>query len=198
MPKAHCSLLALWVLVAGVCGCGAGHPAGNKSTANAEAARIRGNDSADADNSGPGEPSENNDDREIEVYGHPAGRADRLSVTAFARRYLAAASNEDGATACSMLLPNLAKSLVQHFGGPSAPNYLYGRTCAEILAKLFKHKHKQLVDEDFAFTVTAVRVAGDKAYGLMAFARYPERRYFDLERVGRAWKLNGLLDADYP
>lgn len=185
------------LVVCGLCGCDVGHPTVGQS-ASAEAARMRGNDSADADNIGPGEASENNDDREVEVFGHAAGRADRLAVSAFAKRYLAVATAEDGATACSMLLPSLAKSLAIRFEGPSAPSYLRGRTCAAVLAKFFKHKHKQLVAEDSAFTVTAVRIAKNRAYGLMSFARYPEPRYFDLERVGHAWKLNGLLDADYP
>jgi len=196
-------VFSLALLAAGACGCGSTHSSsgGVHTTLPLERSAgpfERGHDSADGDNANGGAPSESNDDGEVEAYGHPAGRADTLAAERFAKRYLAAAAAADGARACSMLEPSIAGSLGREYDSASAPAYLRGGSCATVLAKLFEYKHRQLVAEDFAFKVTAVRIEGRKAYALLAFARYPEKRFFDLERVGRAWKLNGLLDADFP
>jgi hypothetical protein len=205
--KLMSSMLAFAVLATGAAACGgsggehqsadAGRTSDEAERARAMAARIRGNDSFDSDNTGPGEAAENNDDREVEYFGHPAGPAVRRAATRFAVRYLTLAAKEDGPAACLMVAPELVKRAPHLSTGPSS-SYLRGRNCGEVLTKLFRFKHRQLMAEFSGFKVTAVRVDRARAMALMAFTKYPEKRFFELVRVGRAWKLEGYLDADFP
>ena len=53
-------------------------------------------------------------------YAHAASAADRRAVTALIKRYYAAATAGDGATACSMLYITLAEAVVEDYGHGSA------------------------------------------------------------------------------
>jgi hypothetical protein len=197
-------IIALLSVVASACG-GAGAGKGTSSPSQtlsntASAATGRGlNDSNDGDNVPDSKNNtENNDDREVEYYGHAANAADKGTATAFAKRYFAAAAADDGATACSLLVPNLAKAIPRSYGKAPNPTYVRGKTCAEVMSKLFNHRHRRMVAEAARLEVTSVRIAHETAFILLAFRTIPERRYMGVKREGDTWKLEALLDSEYP
>jgi hypothetical protein len=144
-------------------------------------------------------PQDRDDDGEVVEYGHPATPADVLSVTVFAKSYLAAAAAEDGETACSLMVASVSHTLVRKYGRASNARYLKGNVCAEVMSKLFTHEHERLTVEHAGAKVTGVRISGNRAYALLAFTTMPERRYLTVEREGDAWKLTGeLVDSPYP
>jgi hypothetical protein len=143
-------------------------------------------------------PQDRNDDGEVLEYGHPAGPADKQTVTAIVKRYLAAAAAEDGATACSLIISNLAKLIPKNYGRPQDSSYMLGKTCAMVMSKLFKHFHQELVTQAAGLEVTSVRVRGNNADALLAFRTMPELWYMTAEREGVVWKINELIDAKFP
>jgi len=142
---------------------------------------------------------EQHDDVEIEIYGKPATPAEWQATEAFARGYFAAAVAEDGARACPMLASWLGPTLGGSYEGPKDPTYLHGKTCPEIMTKLFKHRHRLMAKEAKGLEVTDVRVTGHTAFILLAFKGIRERRFMGLEREGaNGWKLEALMDSQYP
>jgi hypothetical protein len=143
---------------------------------------------------------EENDDEEIEIYGRPATAAEHRSTVAFAKSYFAAAAAEDGAAACTLLVPTLAKAIAGDYEKPSDPSYLHGKTCAQVMTKLFKHRHKLMTAEAAGLEVTDVRVSQTTktAFILLAFKGIRERRFMGVESFGKAWKLEALMDSQYP
>jgi hypothetical protein len=158
------------------------------------------NDADDADDTSiANAKGEKTDDGEVDFYGHAAGTVDKRAVTAFAKRFIAAAAAEDGATACTLLLPSLAESVPSEFGKKrSGLPYMRGSTCPVVMSKLFKHFHKQFAAEAAGLVVTGVRVAHNTAFALLAFKGLQERRYMGIERFGKGWKLEALRDSEYP
>jgi hypothetical protein len=161
---------------------------------------LRINDADDSDDmSRTNTKGEKTDDREVDFYAHPAGPADKRAVTAFAKRFMAVAAREDGATACGLLLPSLAESLPSEFGkNKSGLSYLRATTCPGVMSKLFKHFHQQFAAEFAGLKVTGVRVAGKTAFALLAFKGLHERRYMGVERYDHGWRLEALRDSEYP
>jgi hypothetical protein len=147
---------------------------------------------SDRDNDSPTRESGNyhdRDDGDVLNYGHAAGARDARAITTFLERYYAAAVAGDGATACSMIYPALARSVAEDYGR-YGPLYLRGgKTCAAVMALLFEHYHGELAG---GITVTGVRVKGEEAYALLGSTTKPAS-YAILVRGGGAWKMMGLL-----
>jgi hypothetical protein len=141
---------------------------------------------------------EQHDDEEIEIYGKAASPAEWQSAAGLARSYFTAAAAEDGAAACSLLVPSLAQGIAGNYEHPSDPSYLHGKTCPEVMTKLFKHRHKLMAKEAAGLEITDVRVTTRTAFVLLAFKGIRERRYMGVERFGKDWKLEALLDSQYP
>jgi hypothetical protein len=142
---------------------------------------------------------ENHDDAEIEIYGKPATPGEWRATEAFARGYFAAAAAEDGARACPMLTSWLGPTLGGSYEGTLDPVYLHGKTCAEVMTKLFEHRHRLMAKEAKGLEVTDVRVTPHTAFILLAFRGVRERRFMGLERQGaNNWKLEALTDSQYP
>ena len=141
---------------------------------------------------------EEKDDEEIEIYGRPATPAEHRAAVAFAKSYFAAAAAEDGARACKLLLPRLAKGIGGSYESRGDPSYLRGKTCPEVMTKLFRHRHKLMAAEAAGLEVTDVRVTTSTAFILLAFKGIVERRFMGVERFGKTWKLEALLDSQYP
>lgn len=142
--------------------------------------------------------TEENDDEEIEIYGRPANAAEWQSAIAFVKSYYAAAVAENGATACTLLVPSLAQDIGGSYEKPSEPYYLHGKTCAEVMTKLFKYRHKLLTAENAGLEVTDVRATSQTDFILLAFKGIRERRYMGVLRDGDTWKLEALTDSPYP
>jgi hypothetical protein len=154
-------------------------------------------DSYDGDDKTPGNTSENNDDQEH--YGRAATSSERQAATATIQSYYVAGAASNGAQACSLLIPTLVETIGGKYEAPSDPSYLHGRTCAEVMTKLFEHQHARLAKQAAGLEVTAVRIAGHgTGIVLLAFKGIRERRYLAIELSGGEWKLTALGDSPYP
>jgi hypothetical protein len=208
------SLLALWLAAllsfgAAACG-GTSKSTGSASQASSNAAltssssttpsKARGaTDGDDIDDSGAyNSPGETEDDNEVTNYGREANSNDLHTATAFAKLYFAAAVANDGATACSLMLPKLAKAIPGGYGKAPDPIYMRGNTCTEVMTKFFEHRHQLLLKEAAGLEVTGVRRTTRTAFILLAFKGIRERRYMGVEQAGHTWKLEALLDSEYP
>jgi hypothetical protein len=173
--------LALLALCLGIAACGdsGARPAGASAPSSHE--RDRDNDD-----------DHNDDDARVLYYGHAADAADRRSSIALVKRYFAAAAAEDGKRACGLLVPLLAESVVEEDG--RSPG-LRGRTCAAVVSKLFKMRHRMLLEKRAALEVIAVRVKGDRGLVVLNFPEIREARQLGERRVDGRWKLHELLDG---
>lgn len=142
---------------------------------------------------------EQGDDREIEVYGRPATAAEWRAATAFVHNYYRFAAAENGAAACSLFTPRLRESMGGgQYDKPGNPSYLRGKTCPEVMTKLFKHRHKLMSSQAAGLEVTDVRVTTRTTFILLAYKGIRERRYMGVERVGNTLQLEALIDSKYP
>jgi hypothetical protein len=136
-----------------------------------------------------------NDDASVLDYGHAADAAELKTVTGIVERYYKAAAADDGAEACSMIQPSLAKSLPEDYGQAPGPAYLRGaRTCQAVMSLVFKYR-RSLVSG--SIRVTAVRVESDKALALLGSKTMPASD-MPLERERGSWTVSSLLDSPLP
>jgi hypothetical protein len=187
--------LAAAALGLGVASCGgsggAVAPRAPSSAAGAGSRTIR-SDFSTRDNDRDNDGDHNDDDSGVLYYGRAADAADRNASIALVRRYFAAAAAEDGATACSLLVPFIAESVVEDDG--RSPG-LRGGTCAAVMSKLFRRRHRLLALKNDTLRVLEVRVAGGKALAVLDFPSIPEVRQLVERRVGGRWRLLVLLDG---
>lgn len=179
-------VLATALLAAGVLACGSSSKGNLTSSSQAGASTSR----LDRDNDG----DNNDDDNAFINYGHAATAAERGPLVALITAYFAAAAAENGARACSMLMPFIAESVVENVGhGPG----LNGHNCAVVMSKLFKQKHHELQIKSTTLKFYAVRIKGEKALTLLTFKGLaPEVRQVDERRDGSGdWKILTLLDG---
>lgn len=134
----------------------------------------------------------NHDDARALNYGHAADAAGRRVLATLVARYFAAAAAGDGGSACRLLVPLQAESVVEEDGrSPS----LRGRTCAVVMSKLFKLHHRELAEKSAALRVIETRVKDDRGLAILYFSEIPEVREIGLRRVGGKWKVLDLLDG---
>jgi hypothetical protein len=201
MTRRLLALFAIALLSAGITACGgASKGAGSASqgssnasatasapgTAASSAAPTQGANGNDRDNDG----DKNDDDEKVLDYGHAANAADNQAITALVRRYYAAAAAEDGAKACSLLYPFIAEAIVENYANTA----LQGKTCAAVMAKLFKEHHQLLTGESVTLKFVRVRVEGGKALAVISFP-VPEVRQISARLYGGRWKILDLLDG---
>lgn len=125
----------------------------------------------------------------------PAGPAVARAITTVVNRYYAVAAGDDGAAACSLLLPSLAAATPLDYGGSAGPAYLRGgKTCPEILTRLFKYAHAQLAG---SIAVTGMRATRNQAYVLLHSATLPYP-YITVEKYHGTWKVTDLIGATQP
>jgi hypothetical protein len=131
------------------------------------------------------------DDAPALAYGRAATGAEKRAIASALRRYYAVASAGDGATACSLLTSDLARSVVEDYGrGSAGPSYLRSAgSCPAVLTLLFEHSHSQLAE---AVTVLRVRVAGNNALAILSSRKMPASMVY-LARQGGRWKIESLL-----
>jgi hypothetical protein len=154
-------------------------------------------DDADFDNDYKKESNGFYDSDDIGVldYGHAADVAELKAVSGVLDRYHAAAAVDDGARACSMMDSSLAKSLPEDYGQSPGPAYLRGAgTCKAVLTLVFKHHHNLV---DGSIELTAVRVAGHRAFALLGSKTKPASDVL-LEREHDSWKVASLLSSRLP
>jgi hypothetical protein len=135
------------------------------------------------------------DDRATFAYGQQPSVQSRRAIAGLVRRYYAAASVKDGSTACSMLMPGLAGSVVEDYARAPGPSYLRGgTTCAAVMSKFFQHDREQLRE---AVTVVAVRVDGGEAHVVLS-SRAMRASVVSLVRRRGVWRLQELIGRPLP
>jgi hypothetical protein len=149
---------------------------------------------SDEDNDNPGSGRYDADDSPVLRFGHAASAVEMRAISSLVRRYYAAGAAGDGASACSLLYSLLADSVVEEYAGSPG---LRSKTCAEVLSKLFKQRHRELAGDVAALKTTVVRVGGDRGLSLVRFGATRERRVL-LRRERGAWKMDVLLDVGVP
>jgi hypothetical protein len=135
------------------------------------------------------------DDRATLAYGEPPSPAERTEIADVVTRYYAAAATADGATACSLLLPSLARGVPRDYGSGAGPTYLRGgKTCAAVMARLFEHSHAELV---VPAKLLSIRAKGAVAQVVLG-SRVLPASLVGLRRQERAWRLVTLLGSPLP
>jgi hypothetical protein len=154
--------------------------------------------SADKDNDNPTPESyrfPDKDDKATFAYGHSPSAAGGRAIASIVKRYYAAASAGDGAAACSLLLPSLARSVPEDYGKSAGLSYLLGaKTCKMVLSMLFQHFHSQLAE---AIQVVEVRVMGSSAQVVLSSKTMPASNIF-LLRQSNSWKVEEILGQPLP
>ncbi len=136
------------------------------------------------------------DNDAIPAFGPPAGPADRRSILALVKRYYAAAAARDGATACTMLDMQITEALLEEHSRGHGPLSLQGHTCAQIMSRLFEHRHRELVEDVTGYRVLAVQVKHQSGYALVHFPAKHELRELQVlvRREHGVWLMNVPLD----
>jgi hypothetical protein len=188
------ALAALVLAGFGAVGCGRATPA-SRVPSNAAAADAAGTSAPGRTAAGDGAYDDNHDDYEVLYYGHAADAAETHVIVGAVRRYYAAAIAGDGAMACSMLSPSMARSAPEDYGRAPGPAYLRGsKTCATVMSRLFRHVHKELTG---TIRVTGVRIGGARAFALLRSQRLPYP-YVSLGHEGGAWRIQQLVGGQMP
>jgi hypothetical protein len=155
-------------------------------------------DTYDGDDSAP-RKIEEGDDVEVEAYSRPATAAEWRQATAFVHRFFQLAVAGDGATVCAKMTSTLRASLGGgKFAENPRPSYERGKTCAEVMTKVFAHDHRELQAKLAGFEVTAVLTSDITTFVLLAFKGIRERRVMGLNKVGRSLQYEALTDSPYP
>lgn len=187
--RSRLGILAIVVLGVGLAGCGGSSSQGTAShSTRVTTVRDFSTYKNDRDNDG----DHNDDDAGVLDYGHAADATDHRISVALVTHYFAAAAADDGARACSLLIPFVAESVVENEGHTPG---LHGKTCAVVMSKLFKQRHAVLAMKSATLKVIGVRVEGNKALAILDFPTIPEVRQITERRDGSTWKLEDLLDG---
>lgn len=128
------------------------------------------------------------------TFGPLAGATELATITKLVTRYYGDAAVDDGERACALLDPLVAEGLVEQSHlreGSGSPGE---DTCPEVVSKLFKQRHRELVHDLALPRVAWVQTKRDRAIALVRFGAERER----LVRVRRThgiWKMDALIDS---
>jgi hypothetical protein len=137
--------------------------------------------------------SGNQNDDNINGYGHEASAADRRAIAALVKRYYAAAATDNGAKACSMVYSIFAESIPEDYGKPPGPPAFRGlKTCAAVVSKLFKMLPGQPPSVLYKTEVTGVRLYGNHGFAQLHSSAIPTGKFF-VERERGVWKAGTLI-----
>jgi hypothetical protein len=191
--KIFLAILAVAILCIGAIGCGSSNSDTSQNASNTPATggtstKTGSTPKNDRDNDG----DNNDDDMHVLDFGHAANAADQRTITTLVTRYFAAAAAADGVRACSLLAPFIAESIAETYGHKPA---LRGKTCAVVMAKLFKLNHRELVNKNSSLKVMRVGVEGYKSLVALDFPSIPEVRQIIVRRGGKTWGILSLLDG---
>lgn len=188
------ALLTIALLGLGASACGsAGNTAGSQSSTASNAASTS-HRAATLTTTATGVTFDA-DDGPIRFYGHEASGAERQAISALVRRYYAAAARQDGSQACRVMHSLTAETVAEDYGQTPA---LRGKTCAVVMSKLFKQRHRELILDSVTLEAIAVRVEGGTALVLLRFAKASEPDHIKLRREGRTWRTWDLLAGHMP
>jgi len=149
---------------------------------------------SDNDNDNPVITGRDEDDGPLLRGSLPADASDRRAITMVVKRYYSAGAAGDGSITCSLLYPDVARSIPEDYGRPPGPPALRGSTCAAVMSKLLAQRRRELIIKNARLEVVAVRIAGGRAVALLRFTETPERRVF-LRRDHDVWKMSEMFDV---
>ena len=122
-------------------------------------------------------------------YGQLAGAADTRRAAGVVKRYYAAAAAGDARTACSLLVPALAKGLPNEYGH-QGPSYLRGaNTCQSLLSRVFRRAHPALT---LPITVRGLLAHGDTGYAFVNSKKLPVS-VVELQRKHGSWVVDSAI-----
>jgi hypothetical protein len=135
------------------------------------------------------------DDGAITGFGVAADAADERAITARVKRYYTALTDGSGLKACASMLPGLANTIAESYGGAGGPSYLHGaNSCSAVVALAAAHLRHELAG---AVQVTGVRVSGAQAYALVGSTTMPAG-YIQLRHEAGTWKVATLVALRLP
>ena len=105
------------------------------------------------------------------------------------KRYYAAAASDEGAIACTLIVSSLAKSVPEDYGR-SGP--FQGKTCPEVMAKVFKRVAGQPSGVLAATKVTGIRISGNRGFVQLSSSAMPTGEIYVLRKDGM-WKVGALI-----
>jgi hypothetical protein len=147
----------------------------------------------DGDDDRPG--SKQDPDTDVVVtYGAAASSTDQQAIVSLITRYYAAAAAGDARQTCKLLYWLVAETLVEEHSHGRGPASLRGHTCIQVASKVFKQRHRELVEDANSLRVTQIQVRAKKAWGRLHFG--PTRELLVvLHNTNGMWQMNNLLDA---
>lgn len=135
------------------------------------------------------------DDAETLAWGTPGPPGDARAVAHVVERYYRAAAARDGRAACAVLVPSLARSVAETYGGGHGAAYLRaGKSCPAVLSLLFAHLRRQLATK---VSVTGVRLSDGKALAFVGSTSMPASSLMLSQETG-AWMVDALIAAALP
>lgn len=177
------TILLACCLVATVSACAASNEGSGDGSAAAGQHRKKDRDN-DQDN--------NNDDQHVLAFGRPANPSDDQQIRALVAGYFTAAAAANGKTACGMLTPFIAESIVERYGHAG---HLKGSTCAAVMTKLFREHHALLAGKHATLQIGRIGVEGDRSLVELEFSSIDEARQVTARRVEGKWTMLTLLDG---
>lgn len=193
------TLLAIYMLGCGITACGgtSGAPrssSGAPALANASsrvkpsAGYLKSDGDGDPDDRGQKQFSD--DQKETLALAPSPSGAETRAIATMVRNYYAAATDEDGATGCSLLASSLATAISERQVADGGT-----KTCAMSLSVLFKQQHQRMAaEEPSTMVVTGVHVSGTLGLATLGFRAMPEAQII-IQREGDTWKIDALFDS---
>lgn len=136
------------------------------------------------------------DDYDLPLYPEMADSHARRAVTILVKRYISAAAEGDGAKACTLMYSLYAETIPETFGRPAgALRNGHVKTCAEVMAGIFRARRKLLRAEAKSIEVTSVRLDGMRGLAVLRFKSIPARS-IRVHRERRIWKVSTMLDTE--
>lgn len=128
-------------------------------------------------------------------YGYLAGRADSRAIATVVKRYYALAAAGNARAACSMIAPNVVRSLpITYDRGPGAVRSRKASSCEAIVARIFERNRAEL---RAPIHLTGVLTRGANGYALFDSASAPPS-IASVVRARGAWMVASPLGAPIP
>jgi hypothetical protein len=144
-------------------------------------------------NDGDADPGSNDDEPVID-FGQVASAADKQAITRLVKSFYAATSAANGPAICSLIYNVIAETVPENY--EQSPG-LKGRTCAEVMGKVFAQRRRQTLRDRRKLRVARVRVEGSKGIAMVYLGKHPEP-YFLVHRQGAEWKMQRLFITTLP
>jgi hypothetical protein len=199
---ATCAAVATAGLTVAGCAGGAGEPPGGSTATTptattssaASTAETLERDPTDRDDDRPGSRYDPDNDLRL-TLGRAAEGAEAGEIAALIRRYYTFAASKQAGAACSLLDPLLLESLTERAAAGHSRSPM--SMCVYLAGKLFRQRHREIVEDLAAIELVQVRVRERRGLVLARLA-WVRERLIPVRRDGGVWKMNTLLDDGSP